>query len=372
MNISANIQKIAIVPLDSLAEHVPIIEPNVPTFIHLDKTKPYVPPRVLSLPTISEGSILSAIEFPTVYHPEQEAIVTKPIIEDPYNISNYGMYKVTIYSEDSEHVIAETLLNVVPQIEICVPKQFIVRDSVDKFIVGGIVTLKLSQENAVTFKGITDQNGMVNLPEILVDGVYEVEIYSPNNSKLQHLKLSMVVFRNRRQTKANSFIGRADLKPNEIEIILKWAKDPEDLDAHLYSSDGKHIYFGNENEKNMSLDCDVTSGYGPETVRFTIKSNLKYIYAVYLYSGLSTLTQSKAELMFSMNTENTHIKKSGEEGRLINGEKRTIPEIARPQARFWIVFMIDGLTNEIKFFENVFRDHEGYSTNTIGTKYFTE
>jgi hypothetical protein len=371
MNILDNIEKKPIVPPDSLVQNVPIIESAGPTAIHLDKTKPYVPARMTSLPTTSEGPNLSAIDFPTVYHPQQEALVTKPIITDPYNISNYGTYKLTIYSEDSQHIIVETLLTVVPQIEICIPKQFIVRDSVNNLIAGGKVTLKLSEEDAVIFTGTTDQNGTVNLPETLANGVYEVEIFSPNNSKLQHLNFTMVVFQNRRQEKAYSFIGRVNLKPNEMEIILKWAAEPRDLDSHLYSSDGKHVYFGNRNVEYMSLDYDVLSGYGPETVRFAIKSNLKYIYAVYYYSGLSTLTQSRAELMFSINTRDTHINRFGKEDKLINGEKHSIPEIARPQARFWIVFMIDGATKQITFFENTFEDHNDYITNAIGIKYFT-
>jgi hypothetical protein len=75
--------------------------------------------------------------------------------------------------------------------------------------------------------------------------------------------------------------------------------------------------------------------------------------------------------MFSINTRDTHINRFGKEDKLINGEKHSIPEIARPQARFWIVFMIDGATKQITFFENTFEDHNDYITNAIGIKYFT-
>ncbi|CAF1490278.1 unnamed protein product [Adineta ricciae] len=371
MNIPASVQKNGIAPIDSLAENVPMIESEVPTFIQLDKTNPYVPEHTTSLPTIAEGPNLSVLEFPTVYHPQQETIVTMPIIEDPYNISNYGTYRVTIYSEDSQHVIADTLLNVVPRIELCVPKQFIVRDSVNNIIKDGIVTLKSGEEHAVVFTGRTDQNGSVNLPDTITDGLYEVEIYSQNNSKLQRLNFSMIAFQNRRQMKANSFIGRTDLKPNEIEIVLKWDADPHDLDSHLYASDGTHIYFSTKNAENMSLDYDITTGYGPETIRFTVKSNLKYIYAVHRYAGNSILAQSKAELMFSINTNQTHICRAGKQDKLINGEKHRIPHTARPQANFWVVFLLDGSTNEIKFFENAFENHNDFGTNIIPTKYFS-
>jgi len=49
MNILDNIEKKPIVPPDSSVQNVPIIESAVPTAIHLDKTRPYVPARITSL-----------------------------------------------------------------------------------------------------------------------------------------------------------------------------------------------------------------------------------------------------------------------------------------------------------------------------------
>ncbi|CAF0958107.1 unnamed protein product, partial [Didymodactylos carnosus] len=284
-NISADIQLIPILSPGSSAQVVPIIQPEAPTAIRLNKSKPHVPARMTSLPTSSEGPNSSVVKFPTVYHPQREILVIKPVMEDPYNISNYGTYRVKIFSEDSQHILVETLVNLVPQIEVCVPKQFEVRDSIHNLIVGGIVTLKRVGESVVAFAGETDQTGTVTLPDNLADGSYEVEIYSPNNSKLQRLKFFMVIFQNRRQGTAKPFIGRGDLNPNEIEIVLRWAAVPRDLDSHLYSSDGRHIHYRNKIDGNMSLDWDVTTGNGPETVKFTIQPNLKYIYAVHCYSS---------------------------------------------------------------------------------------
>ncbi|CAF0855304.1 unnamed protein product [Adineta steineri] len=371
MNIPNYISKISIVLSDPSNQNVPVVQSNVLTAIDLSKNMQHVPVLKTSLPTSCEGPNSSDVHFPAVYHPDQEVLVTKPIIENPYNINNYGTYKVTIYSQDSQHIITETLLTIIPEIEICVPKQFVVRDSINNIVVGGIITLKRVEENSVIFTGTTDQTGTATLPDALADGAYEVEVYSPDNSKLQHLKFIMVIYQNRRQNFINKFIGRSDLGSNQMHMVLEWDAEPKDLDSHLFSSDGKHVYYLKRSDGNIMLDCDVQNGFGPETMTFTIEPNLKYVYAVHRYSYEPMLTQSKARVTFNFDTESTQISKFENENKLINGEIHCIPEITRPEARFWIVCMIDGSTKQIKFFPNAFEDHNDYQTNTIGMKYFT-
>ncbi|CAF3864714.1 unnamed protein product, partial [Adineta steineri] len=294
MNIPNYISKISIVLSDPSNQNVPVVQSNVLTAIDLSKNMQHVPVLKTSLPTSCEGPNSSDVHFPAVYHPDQEVLVTKPIIENPYNINNYGTYKVTIYSQDSQHIITETLLTVIPEIEICVPKQFVVRDSINNIVVGGIITLKRVEENSVIFTGTTDQTGTAILPDALTDGAYEVEVYSPDNSKLQHLKFIMVIYQNRRQNFINKFIGRSDLGSNQMHMVLEWDAEPKDLDSHIFSSDGKHVYYLKRSDGNIMLDCDVQNGFGPETMTFTIEPNLKYVYAVHRYSYEPMLTQSKA------------------------------------------------------------------------------
>lgn len=369
-HIPANISKIPIASPGSLAQSIPIIQPDVPTAIHLSKSTQYVPTSKASLPTSSEGRNPSNVKFPTVYHPEQEALVIKPVIEDIYNIKNYGTYKVTIYFEDSQHIIAETMVKVVPDLHICVPKRFVVRDSIDNLVKDGIVTLTRVGENVIAFTGKTDQAGAINLPYFLADGTYEVEIHPPHNYKLQHMKFFMVIFQNRRKDIDDQKVPRGDLKSNEIEIVLDWNIGCRDLDSHLFASDGKHIYYQHMPEENMSLDCDHTDGHGPETIKFIMKPNLKYVYAVHNYSGEPMLTYFKARVQFSLNELTTQIKRVGKQDELTNLEVHKIPEITLPTARFWVVCTIDGSTKQINFFENTFEEHNEYATNIIGTKYF--
>ena len=66
-------------------------------------------------------------------------------------------------------------------------------------------------------------------------------------------------------------IGTSD----DLKIVLTWSDLPRDLDSHLYTSKGNHIYYSNKYEygyddsneykKFIDLDIDDTSGWGPET-----------------------------------------------------------------------------------------------------------
>jgi len=59
---------------------------------------------------------------------------------------------------------------------------------------------------------------------------------------------------------ANATRSRAGLR-----IVLSWDSDMTDIDLHVISPDGQHVFFGDRVGKNGgALDIDVTSGYGPE------------------------------------------------------------------------------------------------------------
>ena len=50
-----------------------------------------------------------------------------------------------------------------------------------------------------------------------------------------------------------------------LRIVLSWDTDMTDLDLHVVSPDGEHVYYGNRVGMNGgALDVDVTGGYGPE------------------------------------------------------------------------------------------------------------
>ncbi|CAF4335917.1 unnamed protein product, partial [Adineta steineri] len=113
---------------------------------------------------------------------------------------------------------------------------------------------------------------------------------------------------------------------------------------------------------NISLDYDVTGGYGPEAVKLTLEPGLKYLYVVHRYSRDGLLTKSNATVTFN----NGHMASTSTTPYQIV----QIPVVNNPNANFWIVCEIDGTTKKITMFENEFETHNNYASNQVGAKYF--
>lgn len=74
--------------------------------------------------------------------------------------------------------------------------------------------------------------------------------------------------------------------PPKLRVLLSWDSDNTDLDLHLITPDGAHIWYGDRVAPNgAALDVDVTTGYGPEI--FAMPAPLKGQYLVYVnyYGG---------------------------------------------------------------------------------------
>lgn len=71
---------------------------------------------------------------------------------------------------------------------------------------------------------------------------------------------------------ARDFVRRVnyyDANPNRqrvgLRIVLSWDTHMTDLDLHVISPDGQHVFFGHRVGNNGgALDVDVTGGFGPE------------------------------------------------------------------------------------------------------------
>ncbi len=89
-----------------------------------------------------------------------------------------------------------------------------------------------------------------------------------------------------------------------ITVKLTWGSSPSDLDSHIYGqkSDGSyfHTYFGSktysEGRTIASLDRDVVSGYGPETITLNTLGGKTYYYYVYNWSGGYTISGATVEV----------------------------------------------------------------------------
>lgn len=69
-----------------------------------------------------------------------------------------------------------------------------------------------------------------------------------------------------KQKKRVQFYDAYAAKPQaRLRVVLSWDSDGTDLDLHVVSPDGGHVFYGNRVANNGgALDVDVTTGYGPE------------------------------------------------------------------------------------------------------------
>jgi hypothetical protein len=58
------------------------------------------------------------------------------------------------------------------------------------------------------------------------------------------------------------------VKQGQLRIVLTWGETPRDLDSHLDTPSGCHVFYGRKqcNRGQESLDTDVTDSFGPETI----------------------------------------------------------------------------------------------------------
>jgi hypothetical protein len=76
--------------------------------------------------------------------------------------------------------------------------------------------------------------------------------------------------------------------PNgQLRIVLTWGETPRDMDSHLYTPTGCHVFFGQKQCKSgeAGLDTDVTDSFGPETVNIHKLKPGVYRYKVHAYSS---------------------------------------------------------------------------------------
>ncbi|CAF1530839.1 unnamed protein product [Adineta ricciae] len=359
LDLPSNISKIPLASADTSPSDIPVIDSVAPSVLSLPSNV-RVPATATPVPTAVDGPQGSTgVTFPAVIHPNIEGVAIKPVIDDKYNYENYGHYTVTIFDQQSENALVQTVVNVVPENEICMPKKFVLRDSVNNVLAGATVKLKLHDE--VVFTGTTDESGTVIMPTTLQKNCYEVDIKAKD---CQHKPsvFRMIVYENRGSDVNTQFICR-QLESDQVEIVLKWNRLPRDLDSHLYVSDGRHVFYESKVEGNVSLDYDVTNGYGPETIKLKLEPNLRYLYVVHRYSRDGFLTKSGATVTINNGTQ---VASTASPYQVVQ-----IPVVNQPNANFWIVCEIDGTTRNITIFENEFELHNNYSSTEIGLKYFS-
>lgn len=125
--------------------------------------------------------------------------------------------------------------------------------------------------NGVSMPLKIDDAGHFDRPFSFPNGSNSVEVRSPDGKQ-------------RHRTQFLNTSGGAT--PAKLRVLLAWDSDGTDLDLHLVTPDGGHIWYGNRIAPNGgALDVDVTTGYGPEI--FAMPAPIKGQYLVYVnyYGG---------------------------------------------------------------------------------------
>ena len=120
--------------------------------------------------------------------------------------------------------------------------------------------------NGVSMPLKIDDSGRFDRPFSFPNGSNSVEVRSPDGQQ-------------RHRTQFLNTSGGAT--PAKLRVLLAWDSDGTDLDLHLVTPDGAHIWYGNRSAANgAALDVDVTTGYGPEI--FAMPAPIKGQYLVYV------------------------------------------------------------------------------------------
>lgn len=104
--------------------------------------------------------------------------------------------------------------------------------------------------NGVAMPISVDEAGHFSRPYAFGSGSSGIEVRSPDSKSKKRVQ----------------FYEAGAGKPQaRLRVVLSWDSNNTDLDLHVVSPDGEHVFYGNRVGKNGgALDVDVTTGFGPE------------------------------------------------------------------------------------------------------------
>lgn len=125
--------------------------------------------------------------------------------------------------------------------------------------------------NGVAMPQKVNENGDFARPYAFPAGSNSVEVRGPNGE----LK------------RVQTFDAYAGRNRPHVRVVLSWDSDGTDLDLHLITPAGEHVFYGaREARDGTALDVDVTSGYGPEIIASPSQQHGTYlVYVNYFGAG---------------------------------------------------------------------------------------
>ncbi|MFV3307315.1 YfaP family protein [Pseudomonas sp. NY15181] len=126
--------------------------------------------------------------------------------------------------------------------------------------------------NGVAMPLKVDDNGGFDRPFAFPAGTNSVEVISPDGQQRKHVQFYHG--------------GGGGEVPAKLRVLLSWDSDNTDLDLHLVTPDGGHVWYGNRSLSNgAAQDVDVTTGYGPEIIASPTPLKGQYLVYVNYYGG---------------------------------------------------------------------------------------
>lgn len=115
------------------------------------------------------------------------------------------------------------------------------------------------------------EDGSFDRPFVFSEGSNNVEVRSPDGGQRRRVQFY------------NNGSGET---PARLRVVLSWDSDNTDLDLHLVTPDGGHVWYGERSLANgAALDVDVTTGYGPEMIATPTPLKGQYLVYVNYYGG---------------------------------------------------------------------------------------
>ena len=143
---------------------------------------------------------------------------------------------------------------------------------------GRIAASKKDQPGKLIVNGVAmplslDEGGNFERPYSFGAGSNSLEVRSPDGKNRKRVQF---------------YDGYAGKPQARLRVVLSWDSPGTDLDLHVVSPDGEHVFYGNRVAKNGgALDVDVTTGFGPEIFANPVPpKGVYHVFVNYYGSGL--------------------------------------------------------------------------------------
>lgn len=125
--------------------------------------------------------------------------------------------------------------------------------------------------NGISMPLKVQDDGRFDRPFVFPSGSNNVEVRSPDGQQVRRVQFY------------NNGSGET---PARLRVVLSWDSDNTDLDLHLVTPDGGHVWYGERALANgAALDVDVTGGFGPEMIASPTPLKGEYLVYVNYYGG---------------------------------------------------------------------------------------